>query len=167
VDFALAIYKNNQRTMPLPVISSRNSFIGPELDTSSMVTNATPITGHLDGNTVTATTNFTTDSISNSIATTSSSCEVELGPATTDIQTMSTSLQSSTLSDSCSDDFINEPLQSPPTPPTELLLNDSDDSTPFLEPMIPLTLGWIEEDRLSVTMLALYEVRQRKMTFVY
>ncbi|ORZ11120.1 hypothetical protein BCR42DRAFT_421621 [Absidia repens] len=144
--------------MPLPIMSSRNSIIEPKLDTSSLVSNTTPTTSHLEVNTVAVTTtNFPTNNISNGVTTPSSSCKDKHDATTADIQTMSTSLQSSTLSDSCSDDFINEPLQSPPTPPTELLLTDNNDFSSFLELDIPLMLDCVEEDHLSATMLALYE----------
>ncbi|KAI8336553.1 hypothetical protein BC941DRAFT_427426 [Chlamydoabsidia padenii] len=150
--------------MPLPLISNRDSFIDSLLDTSS--TNSTP-------SSTTSQVNGATSNNNNcgtpSVNTTSSSCDNKMAHHTaataTEIavqQTMSTSLQSSTLSDSCSDDFINEPMQSPLTPPTELLteysnVNQINESLLYEEPDVPIILDSDEEDQLSVSMLALYE----------
>lgn len=172
VGFFLAILDKKQRTMPLPLITSRDSFIDSLQDAPSSTD------GALHPGVSTTSTDSNGDKIgsTHAITKTPSSCENKKdhqhNAAASEVvvqQTMSTSLQSSTLSDSCSDDFVNEPMHSPPTPPTELktdLDGDFETNETLLsgEPDIPIVLDGGEEDQLSVTMLALYKVNMHART---
>jgi hypothetical protein len=172
VGFFLAILNKKQRTMPLPLITSRDSFIdslqdAPSSTTAALHQGVSPPSTDSHGDKIGS---------AHTIAKTPSSCDSKQdhhhNSAASEVvvqQTMSTSLQSSTLSDSCSDDFVNEPMHSPPTPPTELKTDldgnfETNETLLSGEPDIPIVLDGGEEDQLSVTMLALYKVNMHART---